>query len=53
MLEQILRNREFFSSDEIEDAITQVSNDLTFDDIPSMFRVWIRGLAWVGENDGE
>jgi hypothetical protein len=32
-LKQILRDREFFSSDEIEDAIAQAWNDLTFDGI--------------------
>jgi hypothetical protein len=53
MLKQILRDREFSSSDEIEDAIAQVWNDLTFDDVQSVFRDWIRRLAWVAENNGE
>jgi hypothetical protein len=53
MLNQILRDREFSSSDESEDAIAQVWNDLTFDDVQSVFRIWIRGLAWVAENDRE
>jgi hypothetical protein len=51
MLKQILRDREFSSSDEIEDAIAQVWNDLTFDDVPSVIRDWIRHLAWVAERD--
>jgi hypothetical protein len=38
MLKQILRDRDFSSSDEIEDAIAQVWNRLTFDDVQSMFR---------------
>jgi hypothetical protein len=35
------------SNDEIEDAIAQIWNDLTFDDVQNVFRDWIRGLAWV------
>jgi histone-lysine N-methyltransferase SETMAR len=53
MLKQILRDREVSSNDEIEDAIAQVWNDLTFDDVQSMFRDWIPRLVWVAENDGE
>jgi hypothetical protein len=54
MLNQILRYREFSSSDdEIEDAIAQVWNHLTFDDVQSVFRDWIRRSALVAENDGE
>jgi hypothetical protein len=53
MLKQILRDREFSSSVEIEDVIAQTWNDLTFDDFQSVFRDWIRCLAWVPENDGE
>jgi hypothetical protein len=41
------------SSDEIEGAIAQVWNDIAFDDLQSVFRDWIRRLAWVAENDGE
>jgi hypothetical protein len=50
MLKQILRDREFSSSDEIEDAIAQMWNHLTFDDVQSAFRNWIRRLAWVSDN---
>jgi hypothetical protein len=53
VLKQILRDREFSSSDESEDAIAQVWNNLTFDDIQSVFWDWIRRFAWVAENDGE
>jgi hypothetical protein len=53
MLKQILRDREFSSSGEIEDPIAQAWDDLTFDDVQSVFRDWIRCLAWVAENDGE
>jgi hypothetical protein len=53
MFKQILRDREFSSTDEIEDVAAQVWNDLTFGDIQSVFRDWIRRLAWVAQNDEE
>jgi hypothetical protein len=53
MLKQILREREFSSSDEIEDAVAQVWNGLPFDDVQSVFWNWIRRRAWVAESDGE
>jgi hypothetical protein len=53
MSEQILRDREFSLSDETEDAIAQIWNDLPFDDVQSVSRDWIWHLAWVTENDGE
>jgi histone-lysine N-methyltransferase SETMAR len=42
MLKQILRDREFSPTDEIEDTIPQVWNDLTFDDVQGLFRDRIR-----------
>jgi hypothetical protein len=53
MLKQTLRDREFSSSAETEDAIARVWNGLTFDDAQGMFRGWIRCVACVGESDGE
>jgi hypothetical protein len=53
MLKQILKNREFSSSDAIEDAIAQGRNDLVSSDTQSVFWDWIRRLTWVAENDGE
>jgi hypothetical protein len=53
VLKQVERDRDFSSSDEIEDVIAQVWNDLTFDDVQSAFRGWTRGLVWVAENGGE
>jgi CelD/BcsL family acetyltransferase involved in cellulose biosynthesis len=52
-VKQILRDREFLSSNETEDAIAQVWNDLTFDGVQSLFQEWIWRFAWVVENDGE
>jgi hypothetical protein len=43
----------FSSSGEIENAIAQIWNYLTFDDVQSVSRDWIRRLASVAENDEE
>jgi hypothetical protein len=53
MSKEILNDREFASSDEIEDAITPVWNDLTGDDVQSVFRNCMSGRSWVIENGGE
>jgi hypothetical protein len=53
MLKQILRDREFSSSYESEDAIAQAWNDVTFDDVQSVFRDWTRRLVWVAENEND
>jgi hypothetical protein len=49
MFKQILRDQEFSPNDEIEDAIAHAWNDLTFDDVQSVFRDLIRRLSWVAE----
>jgi hypothetical protein len=49
----ILKDKEFTSSDEIGDALTNVWNDFTFDYVQNAFPNWMRRLAWVIENDGE
>jgi hypothetical protein len=51
--QQILTDREFSSNAEIEEAIAEVWNYLTFDEVQSVLRDWIRRLAWVAENSGE
>jgi hypothetical protein len=48
-----VRDREFSSSDVINDTIAQACDNLTFDDVQSVFRDWTRRLVWVAENDGE
>jgi hypothetical protein len=53
MLKGILKDREFHSHDEIEEAITMVSNDLTFDEVQSVFHNWMNRLRWVIKNGGE
>jgi hypothetical protein len=39
MLTGILKDREFHSHDEIEEAITMTWNDLTFDEVQSDFTI--------------
>jgi uncharacterized protein YukE len=52
MLKEILKDREFVSSEEIE-AIADVWNGLTFDDVQGVFRNWMSRLTEVIENGGE
>jgi hypothetical protein len=53
MLKGILKDRNFHSHDEIDEGITMAWNDLTFDEIQSVFHNWMNRLKWVIENGGE
>jgi hypothetical protein len=53
MLKGILKDREFHSHDEIEETITMAWNDLTFNEVQSVFHNWMNRLRWVIENGGE
>jgi hypothetical protein len=53
MLKGILKDREFNSSNEIEEATTKVWDDLTFDEVQSVFHNWMSRLAWVIGDKGE
>jgi hypothetical protein len=53
MLKGIRKDQEFVSSEEIEVAIADLWNGLTFDDVQSVFRNWMSRLTWVIENGGE
>jgi hypothetical protein len=53
MLKGVLKNREFHSHDEIEEAITMVWNDLTFNEVQSIFHHWMNRFRWVIENGRE
>jgi hypothetical protein len=44
MLKEILKDREFYSHDEIEEVITMASNDLTFGEVQSVFHDWMNRL---------
>jgi hypothetical protein len=45
MSKGILKDRWGLSSHEIEEAIPSLWNDLTFDEVQSVFRNWMRRLA--------
>jgi hypothetical protein len=53
MLKEVLKDREFKLSHEIEDAITKVWDELIFDEVQSLFHNWMSGLASVIGNGGE
>jgi hypothetical protein len=53
LLKGVLKDREFNSSDKIEEAITNVWDELTFDEVQSVFHNWMSGLAWVIKNGRE
>jgi hypothetical protein len=44
MLKGILKNREFHSHDEIEEAVAMAWKDLAFDEIQSVFHNWMNRL---------
>jgi hypothetical protein len=46
-----LKDREFNSSDEIEEVITKARDELTFDEMQSTFHNWMSRLACVIENE--
>jgi hypothetical protein len=53
MLKGILKDWEFHSYDEIEEVIMMAWNDLTFDELQSVFHTWMNRLRWVIENGGQ
>jgi histone-lysine N-methyltransferase SETMAR len=53
LLKGIMKDGEFYSHEEIEEAITVAWNDLIFEDVQSIFYDWMRRLAWVIEHEGE
>jgi hypothetical protein len=53
MLKGALKDCESNSSDETEEAITKVWDELTFNEVHSVFHNWMARLAWVIKNRGE
>jgi hypothetical protein len=53
LLKGIMKDCEFHSSEEIEDAITVAWNYLTFEDVQSILYVWTRRLASVIEYEAD
>jgi transposase len=52
MLKRVLKDRKFNESDEIEEAMTKVRDELTFHEVQSLLHNWTSRLAWVIENGG-
>jgi hypothetical protein len=52
-LRGVLKDRDFDSGDEIDEAIPRVWDELTFDEVQSVFHNWMNRLTWDIENWGE
>jgi hypothetical protein len=52
MLKRVLRDHQFDSSNEIEEAIriTKVWDEFFFDEVQTVFHNWMSRLAWVIED---
>jgi hypothetical protein len=53
MLKEVLKGREFSSSNKIEEVIAKILDELTFDEVQSVFHNWMSRLARVLENGGD
>jgi hypothetical protein len=47
MLKRVLKDRDFHSSDRIEEMITKVWDGPTFDEVQSVFHNWMNRFAWI------
>jgi hypothetical protein len=52
MLKGVWKDREFNSSNEIAEAVMKVWDEVTFDEMQSVFHDWMIRLAWVFETGG-
>jgi hypothetical protein len=53
LLKGVLKDREFTASDGIEQAITKVWDELTFNEVQSIFHNWMSHLACAIANERE
>jgi hypothetical protein len=53
MLKGVLKDREFNPGAEIEEAMTKVWDEFTFDELQSVFHNWVNRLALVIKNGKE
>jgi hypothetical protein len=51
--EEKMKDREFSTVQDILHRLTNIWNNLTFEDVQSAFREWQIRLNWVMENGGE
>jgi hypothetical protein len=48
-----LQNRRFADADAVVDALTDLFDSLTFEELQSVFQNWIERLTWVIKHNGE
>jgi hypothetical protein len=48
-----LGNRRFVDSDDIIEALTDLFDRATFDELQRLFQSWIRRSEWVNRNSGQ
>jgi histone-lysine N-methyltransferase SETMAR len=53
MLKQKVKDRAFQRLEEILEAVTLLSNDVTFEQLQSIFLNWMERLEWVISNGGD
>jgi hypothetical protein len=53
MLKHKMKEREIQSQPVILSTVAKMWNDLTFEDVQSLFQEWMAGLTWVIGNNGE
>jgi hypothetical protein len=53
MAKEKMKDREFHTVQDLCRRLTEIWNDLTFEDIQSVFLEWKIRLNWVTENGGE
>jgi histone-lysine N-methyltransferase SETMAR len=53
MAKEKMKDREFHAVQDIHRRVTEVWNELTFEDVQSVFLEWKIRLSWVIENGGE
>jgi hypothetical protein len=51
-LKEKLKEQELSTSDEINEKITTIWNDVTFEELQSVFSEWIQRVTWVIEHRG-
>jgi hypothetical protein len=53
MLKRVLKDHEFSLSDESEEAIPKIWDELTIGEVQDVFHNWMSLLAWIIEKENE
>jgi hypothetical protein len=48
-----LRNRRFVDADDVVEALTNLFDNVAFDEFQRVFQTWIGRLKWVIRNSGK